>query len=190
MATITGIVTLDETDILEVDADPSAGAGTPAAIGSLAVVKGSLGIWQKTTATVTDWYKVDTKILFQSYPLATTSGPTTSATTSGTAATISEMTTTFTPSQSTNNIQAWFSGSFSFTKAATANIAIFVDGTLQAETQRSSIFVANEIKVLSTQWQSQLSVASHTVDVRYWVSGQTVTAVGTQRGFTIEETKT
>lgn len=55
MANITGFVTLDETYIFEVDADPSASAGTVAPVGSLAIVKATSGLWQKTTAPDTGW---------------------------------------------------------------------------------------------------------------------------------------
>jgi hypothetical protein len=57
LANVTGQLTLDETSIVEVDADPSGGAGTPAPLGSLGVVNAG-GFFRKTSAGDTGWTKV------------------------------------------------------------------------------------------------------------------------------------
>jgi hypothetical protein len=115
-----------------------------------------------------------------SWTPGTTSGPTTTATTSATAPTLSQMTKTFTPSSAANTTVTSFSGSFSNNKSATITIAIFIDGTLQSGTQRS-VDVNNSNACLATTWSGSLSVASHTIDVRWWVSGNTGTAIGVER---------
>ena len=63
MANILGLITVDEVDILEVDADPSSGAGTPANCpGSIAIVKnvggGIYELWQKTGTPDTAWIQI------------------------------------------------------------------------------------------------------------------------------------
>jgi len=61
MASITGLITVNSKQILEVDADPSAGGGTAAPIGSLAMYdSGVLGeLYIKTGAADTAWTKVE-----------------------------------------------------------------------------------------------------------------------------------
>lgn len=61
MATITGLITVNGKEVLEVDADPSAGGGTPAPIASLAMFdSGSVGtLWVKVGASDNAWSKVD-----------------------------------------------------------------------------------------------------------------------------------
>jgi hypothetical protein len=59
MATILGTVTLDEVDVIEVDSDPSAGGGTIAARGSLALDKSGFQ-WSKFSASDTGWLKLST----------------------------------------------------------------------------------------------------------------------------------
>ncbi len=60
MATILGRKTWNATQILEVDADPSAGAGTPGPLGSLALAEDGTGPYVKTGATDVDWAAVGT----------------------------------------------------------------------------------------------------------------------------------
>jgi hypothetical protein len=64
MANILGTITVDEVDILEVDSDPSAAAGTPAPTGSLGIVKnvggGIYELWQKTGVADTAWEQFKT----------------------------------------------------------------------------------------------------------------------------------
>lgn len=61
MATITGLITVNGKDILEVDADPGAGGGTAAARGSLAMFdSGAAGfLYLKTGTADTAWTVVD-----------------------------------------------------------------------------------------------------------------------------------
>ena len=60
MANILGRKTWDATQILEVDADPAAGVGTAAPIGSLALSEDGTGPYVKTGATDVDWTAVGT----------------------------------------------------------------------------------------------------------------------------------
>ena len=60
MATILGIQTINEVSIYEVDGDPSAGAGTPAPRGSLAIHSASGTVWIKRLAADTGWEPVST----------------------------------------------------------------------------------------------------------------------------------
>lgn len=61
MANITGLITVNSKDVLEVDADPSAGGGTAAARGSLAMFDtGSVGkLYLKTGTADTAWSEMD-----------------------------------------------------------------------------------------------------------------------------------
>lgn len=61
MAAITGLITVNGKEVLEVDADPSAGGGTPAPIGSIAMYdSGSVGsVYIKTGALDTAWSRID-----------------------------------------------------------------------------------------------------------------------------------
>lgn len=61
MANIIGLITVNQKDILEVDADPSAGAGTPAARGSMAMYdSGAVGsVFIKTGTADTAWQQID-----------------------------------------------------------------------------------------------------------------------------------
>ena len=55
MANILGTQTLDNAVIILVDANPAAGAGTPADVGSLATVNDGSGLYLKTGAADTAW---------------------------------------------------------------------------------------------------------------------------------------
>ena len=57
MANILGLLTVNEVEVLQVDADPSAGAGTPAPQGSIAMYQGGT-LYIKTGALDTDWQMV------------------------------------------------------------------------------------------------------------------------------------
>lgn len=61
MANITGLITVNGKQVLEVDADPSAASGTAAPIGSLAMYdSGTVGsLYIKIGASDTSWQKVD-----------------------------------------------------------------------------------------------------------------------------------
>lgn len=73
MATIEGKRTLNELCIYEVDSDPSAGLGTAAAIGDIAMIDGgSGGLWRKYGATDTEWTEMaDKRFLSQLSPANT-----------------------------------------------------------------------------------------------------------------------
>lgn len=62
MANIVGLITVNEKQVLEVDADPSAGGGTAAPKGSLAMFdSGTVGrVYIKTGAADTAWAEIDT----------------------------------------------------------------------------------------------------------------------------------
>lgn len=62
MANITGLITVNGKEVLEVDAVPSDGGGTPAPIGSIAMYDtGTIGsIYIKSGALDTAWSKIDT----------------------------------------------------------------------------------------------------------------------------------
>lgn len=53
--TITGRQSVDEVDLLEVDAAPAAGAGTAAVIASLAIAKDGTGLYSKFGSAATAW---------------------------------------------------------------------------------------------------------------------------------------
>jgi hypothetical protein len=55
MANILGQITLDQLQILEVDADPSLGVGTVASAGSTAHLSDGSASYRKNSAVDTDW---------------------------------------------------------------------------------------------------------------------------------------
>jgi len=57
LATITGRITLDERDIIEATSDPATGAGTPASVGSFALITDGTA-WLKTGAADTAWTQI------------------------------------------------------------------------------------------------------------------------------------
>ncbi len=63
MANILGQITLNEVFLYEVDADPAFGVGTPALLGTLAILKdGSIGrLFQKVGNADTEWRFIPTK---------------------------------------------------------------------------------------------------------------------------------
>ena len=141
---------------------------------------------------------IGTKNIFSNYIVGTTSGPTSSATSSATATVIAEMTKTFTPADASNKIDVFFSGTFGETtsgKDATVRIGMFVDGTLQASTERAQTVKGNvatsKLGSVYTQWQGSLSAASHTIDVRFWRDdagdGSVMQAIGVLRNLIIKE---
>lgn len=60
MSVVIGILSLNNSDIFEVDTAPNTGTGitNASAVGDLALVTGTLGLWQKFGANATDWYKI------------------------------------------------------------------------------------------------------------------------------------
>jgi len=55
MANVTGRLTINGVEYLEVDGNPSSGGGTAASAGSLATISDGSGVWIKNSATATDW---------------------------------------------------------------------------------------------------------------------------------------
>ena len=138
-----------------------------------------------------------TRIIFSDYIVGTTSDPTTTAQTSGTATTIAQMTKTFTPADASNKIDVFFSGTFGENgsgKDETVFIAVFIDGVEQAETRRAQTTKGDgevdKISSIYTQWQGSLSASSHTIDIRFWIrgaGGATAVTLNTQRNLIIKE---
>lgn len=129
--------------------------------------------------------------VFSSYKEGTTVDPSTTATTAGTAPTLAEMTHTFTPDDATNNIEVFFSGTFEndAKKGDGVHCGIFIDGTLEAETQRDVFAGEDEdASSMSTFWVGTLSAAAHTIDVRFWGEDDTTIGKDTLRNFYIKET--
>lgn len=58
MANILGETTLNEILLIEVDADPSVGAGTPAPAGSIATINDGSAMYRKNSSVDTDWILV------------------------------------------------------------------------------------------------------------------------------------
>ena len=132
------------------------------------------------------------KIVFSDYIIGVTSDPSTTATSSGAAPVISEMTKTFTPASASNKIEVYFSGTFTNTNFASdenARIAIFIDGTIEPETERRTfVYPGDEyFGNLTTFWQGSLSASSHTITIRMWGSGGTTEAEGVLRNLLIRE---
>lgn len=132
------------------------------------------------------------KIVFSDYLVGTTNNPSTTATSSGSAPVLAEMTKTFTPADATNKIEVFFSGTFSNNekkKDRGARAAIFVDGVFQAETERRSFVFRDEEYHgnISTFWQGSLSAASHTITIRFWGDDDTTKGVGIMRNMLIKE---
>ena len=135
--------------------------------------------------------------IFNDYIVGTTDSPTTTATSAATATVIAEMTKPFTPADASNKITLFFSSEFGENgsgKDETIHIGVFIDGTLQAETERSQTVKGDDdddkIASLYTQWQGSLSASLHTVDVRLWIKGAggaTAVALGTRRSLIIKE---
>jgi hypothetical protein len=71
-------------------------------------------------------------------------------------------------------------------------MAVFVDGVVQTETTRRDFVGSNNDydTSLHTFWCGSLSVAAHTIDVRFWGTDDTMIAVDVERNFFIEEIDT
>lgn len=138
------------------------------------------------------------KVIRTDYIEGSTSGPSTTASTSGTAPVIAEMTDTFTPADANDVIDVFFDGTFGedvVGKDATVHIGIFIDSVLIGTTERSQtvkgVGDTDKIASISTQWSGTLSVASHTIDVRMWVpaaGGNNIVAIGVRRNLIVKET--
>jgi len=124
------------------------------------------------------------------YKVGTTVDPSTTASTPGTAPTLAQMTHTFSGADTTNRIRVWFTGEFSNNnKNGAIACGVFVDGTLEGETERISQEDPNDETEISTMWQGVLPTANSVVDVRYWDpnGSGTVTATGVKRNMIVEE---
>jgi hypothetical protein len=129
------------------------------------------------------------KIVFIDYIIGSTVSPTTTATTSGTAVVIAQMTKTFTPASATNWIDVTFTGAFLSNGDNNARVGIFIDGVLAAETERRQYVgtVDDWHGNITTRWRGQLSVASHTITVRMWTNAGTLTAIDIARSLIVSE---
>jgi len=129
---------------------------------------------------------------FSQYKVGTTADPNTIATTSGTAPTLAQMTHTFTPDDASNRIDVLFSGSFENDekKGESISCGIFIDNTLEAETERQAFTPGRDEQVaIATFWSGTLPASSTTIDIRYWGSDGTTTATGILRNFKVTEIK-
>lgn len=129
--------------------------------------------------------------VFSSFKTASTVDTSSTATSAATADVVPEMTHTFTPADATNKVEAFFSGSFASNAAKDRAVfcGLFVDGTLEATTERTA-FTFDEGQypcTMAITWQGTLSVTSHTVDIRMWTTGDEVIAVDISRSMLIKE---
>lgn len=123
-------------------------------------------------------------VVQSAYTVGTTSDPSTTATTAGTAVVVPEMSISITPTDAANKIEVFFSGQFSNNKDNGGRCAIFVDGVIQPETEVAAYTGAgggNYFSTLATFWVGSLSAAPHTIEPRYWTTGDTITAEGVKR---------
>lgn len=130
--------------------------------------------------------------IFSTYVVGSTVDPSTTADSSGTAPTLAQMTHTFTPNDTSNEIEVFFGGSFINTdKKEAASCAVFIDGTIQDGTTRTQKVGddAEEVGSLSTFWKGSLSAASHTITIGFWGTDGTTTSVDINRNFSVEEIK-
>lgn len=129
-------------------------------------------------------------ILFSDYIIGSTSGPTTTVTTSGTAVVIAEMTKTFTPDSTTNKIKVEVSCSFNNTGDQTAIMGIFIDGVLEAETETREYANAGVFPgSIYTFWQGTHATSPIIITARMWTTGGTLTATGVLRKMLVTETR-
>lgn len=135
------------------------------------------------------------EVIFSEYKVGTTSDPTTSATTSGGAPTLAEMTHTFTPENANNRIEVHFSGQFENDDKKDdrgAYCGIFLDGNLETETERGTYLLHDDPQYpghLSTMWMGKLPVAEVIIDVRFWGDDDDTIGKETDRCFYIKEIK-
>ena len=132
------------------------------------------------------------------YIIGTTSSPSTTSTTSGTATVIAEITYDFTPTDANEVLDLFFNSTFgeSFTgKDETVHMGVYLDGTLQGDTQRSvsvkGTADSDKVNTMATQYSSTHTVAAHTLDVRFWIDGgigATAVALNTRRNLIIKKT--
>jgi hypothetical protein len=121
-------------------------------------------------------------------PTITTSGPTTTSTTF--AAAIPECTVTITPTSASNPIRVVWNSSFTHSNNnANISVAIYSDGVAVTGMQRGMQVGATAPRRISMALvvEFTLSVAAHTLEVRWLTSVGTVTAENVYRYFSVEE---
>ena len=165
---------------------------------------GGTEIWRKFGVGVNDWRKyldekgvadATSKVVKSFYKVGATSNPSTSANSSGSSTVLAEMDQTFVPETDTNEVDVFFSGTFTAEDAkkskAVVAIGIFINGVLQSETVRQAFVEKFDEKpqTLATQWSGSLPESSQTVDIRFWREDnkQGVVSIGVQRNLTIKE---
>lgn len=119
----------------------------------------------------------------------TTSAPTTTSTVDPMTAIIPEMTYTFTPQSATNLIRIAFSGSFSVSSNnVNSFIEVYIDGTKQANTLRTSTGGQTTRNMMTgIEFWTTLSVASHTITIRWRTGSGTLTALALDRLMSVTE---
>lgn len=133
------------------------------------------------------------RIIASVYTPGTTIEPTTSATTSGTAPVLAQMTHTWTPNSANSKAEMFFSGEFMNDDKKNdrgARCAIFLDSVLQVQTERGS-FVAKDDEYhceMSTFIQVEgLTLVPHTLDVRFWGTDDDTIGVSNHRAIRFKE---
>lgn len=131
-------------------------------------------------------------VVMSDYLVGSTADPSTTATTIGTAATIPQMTKTWTVSDASNVIEVYFSGSFwadGSNVPVWGAIGVWVDGTLEAETEMRARCDDGgaDYTHITTQWSGSLSAGSHTIDIRYYTDDDELIAYDIQRNMFIRE---
>lgn len=132
-----------------------------------------------------------TRIILSDYIIGSTGGPSTTATTSGTAPIIAEMTKTFTPVSASNKIEVQASCSFSNTGDENARMGVFIDGVLEPETEVRQYANAGGPGdfhgSLFTFWQGTHATSEMIITIRMWTTGGTLTAIGVLRNMLVKE---
>ena len=152
----------------------------------------SITLWWDWDGGIEKWRLISTSyskgaILTRGQPTPTTSGPTTTSTTF---VVLDEMTFTFTPKSAANPIRISGSGWFQTSADGVVGLAIFVDGVQEAFSARGAHGHSggtSDVAIPVGKVLTGLSVASHTITLRWTVSTGTATAVGTERSLIVEE---
>lgn len=127
MANISGIQTVDNINLLSVDADPSLAGGTPSPIGSIATVSDGSGLYLKTGVSDTDYTKVAVNNSAVSFSQITLNGNLTSAAWTTNGIRIKETAGTFTDTTSSGTVAAAYSGVIGGDTIAASNPTVFTD---------------------------------------------------------------
>lgn len=127
MANISGIQTVDNINLLSVDADPSLAGGTPSPIGSIATVSDGSGLYLKTGVSDTDYTKVAVNNSAVSFSQITLSGNLTSTAWTTNGIRIKEIAGTFTDTTSSGTVAAAYSDVIGGDTIAASNSTVFTD---------------------------------------------------------------